>query len=119
MANAYAPYSGLQVGAAVLDVDGTVHRGANVENASFGLTLCAERVAAFSAVASGSRELVAIGIVSNAPEPLPPCGGCRQVLAEFGADSMIVVSAGHKALDISVSWSLGELIPEAFREIPR
>lgn len=89
--NAYAPYSGFQVGAA-LETDGDkVFEGCNVENLSYGLTICAERSAVFSAIASGYRKFKKIVIVADSVEPVTPCGACRQVLAEF-SDNMEVIS---------------------------
>jgi len=80
---AYAPYSNFHVGAAVLGADGKVYRGCNVENASFGLTCCAERNAIFAMVAAGESEIRAILVIGESEEFLPPCGACRQVIAEF------------------------------------
>jgi cytidine deaminase len=99
------------VGAAVL-AGGAVHAGANVENASFGLTLCAERVAVCTAVASGARRLEAVAIASGTSEPTPPCGACLQTLAEFaGADLPVhLVGAGGRRVETT----LGALLPRAF-----
>ena len=88
---AYAPYSQFQVGAALLAADGRIFTGCNVENLSYGLTICAERNALFAAVAAGVREFTAIAIVADTREPISPCGACRQVMAEFG-DFAIVSS---------------------------
>lgn len=83
---AHAPYSRFAVGAALLTREGKIFCGCNVENLSFGLTICAERAAVFSAVAAGETDFVAIAIVSDSKEPITPCGACRQVLAEFASD---------------------------------
>jgi cytidine deaminase len=106
---AYAPYSGFRVGAAVL-ADGDFFAGCNVENASYGLTICAERVAVFAAVAAGRRRIAAVAVVSEAPAPTAPCGACRQVLYEFGPDMTVLLAAG----DAVISATLGALLPMAF-----
>lgn len=109
--NAYAPYSHYHVGAALLCADGTVIRGCNIENASYGLTNCAERTALFSAIAAGKKTFAAIAIVA-AQEPTPyPCGACRQVLSEFCPADLPVYIRRGKAV---VSTTLGELLPHAF-----
>ncbi len=89
--NAYAPYSKFQVGAAV-ETDRGVFTGCNVENASYGLTMCAERVALGAAVAAGARVLLAVAVVGDTPAPIVPCGACRQVLREFGPDARVILA---------------------------
>lgn len=109
---AYAPYSQFQVGAAVESRRGLVFTGCNVENASYGLTVCAERNAIAAMVASGERRASRIAIVVDHSTPVPPCGVCRQVLAEFGESDLIVRSRtlqGHEA-----TFALSELLPFAF-----
>ena len=109
--NAHAPYSNYRVGAALLCGDGTVFQGCNVENASFGLTNCAERTAVFAAVAAGKTEFAAIAIAASG-EPSPfPCGACRQVLAEFcQSDLPVYIAKGDGYETIT----LGELLPHGF-----
>ncbi len=107
-ANAYAPYSSFQVGAALLSADGRVFHGCNVENLSYGLTNCAERVAIGSAVAAGITRFLAVAVVADTEVPISPCGACRQVLAEFGVPVVILANRnGH------VEFSLEELLPRA------
>jgi cytidine deaminase len=86
---AYAPYSRFQVGAALRTRSGRIFCGCNVENLSFGLTVCAERAAVFAAVAAGERDFEAIAVVADSVEPVTPCGACRQVLVEFSGDLVI------------------------------
>jgi cytidine deaminase len=109
--HAYAPYSRFLVGAALLTEDGRVFAGANVENASYGLSICAERVAATKAVSEGSQAFRAIAVVSSADEPVSPCGACRQFLYEFSR-GMAVISEGSSG-DRS-RWRLEELLPDGF-----
>lgn len=107
---AYAPYSKFKVGAALLSKSGKVYTGCNVENASYGLTCCAERNAVFEAVGRGERDFLTVAIVSDSPEPTAPCGACRQVLHEF-APEMEVIMAGKKGFKKT---SLKKLLPMAF-----
>lgn len=108
---AYAPHSHFQVGAALEAEDGTIVSGCNVESASFGLTMCAERVAVFAGVARGYRCFRRVAIVTDAPAPTPPCGACRQVLWEFAPVAEVVLAnlSGHV-----VKYSMRELLPHAF-----
>jgi cytidine deaminase len=108
---AYAPYSGFRIGAAVLAA-GRVHAGANVENASYGLTICAERAAVAGAVAAGARRVDAIAVASGTDEPTPPCGMCLQTLAEFAGPSLPVVLVGARGRRVETT--LGDLLPRAF-----
>ena len=109
-ARAWAPYSGFAVGAAILDSDGCVHVGCNVENASYGLSVCAERHAVAAAVAAGAEVLGAVAVVTDSSPPASPCGACRQVLAEFGDFPIVLVNlAGERKIT-----NVGELLPNAF-----
>lgn len=105
---AYAPYSEFRVGAVVVGKGGEVFAGCNVENLSYGLTNCAERVAIGSAVAAGVREIVAVVVVAETAEPISPCGACRQVLAEFGDPEILLIGKGG-----SERFRLSELLPRA------
>jgi cytidine deaminase len=110
--NSYSPYSRAKVGAAIRTADGRIHAGCNVENSSFGGTCCAERVAIHSAIAAhGKIELKEVLVLTDATPPWPPCGICRQVVAEFGPHATIHVTnlkGEHR------SFSLAELLPQAF-----
>jgi cytidine deaminase len=109
-ARAYAPYSKFRVGAALESVDGAVFLGCNVENASYGLTICAERAALFAAVSAGVTRFRRAVVVSDVDPPAAPCGACRQVLAEFGLD-LPIDGVGSKSV---VRWRLSDLLPVAF-----
>ena len=113
-ASAYAPYSNFAVGAAVLLSDGSIYKGCNIENASFGLTVCAERVAIFHAVTAGRMDIVAVGVVTSAPKLCKPCGACRQVIAEFSrTDSPIVIICTTES-GLSATDSITDLLPDNF-----
>ena len=108
---AHAPYSKFQVGAAILTASGEIFAGCNVENASYGLTICAERVAVGSAVAAGHKEIVAVAVVSSGSHS--PCGACRQVLSEFGpAMEVILIDADDPTRTRTTT--LAALLPEQF-----
>jgi cytidine deaminase len=109
---AYAPHSNFRVGATVLSEDGVVRPGVNVENASYPLSVCAERNAVATMIASGNTRILAVSVATEADRPTPPCGGCRQVLWEFGDSDTPVVAEG--AGGVRVRWTLGELLPDAF-----
>jgi cytidine deaminase len=106
---AYARYSHFPVGAALLSSDGSIHVGANVENISFGLTMCAERAAIGNAVARGCCDFVAIAIVAASTQPIVPCGACRQVLAEFGGE--IAIRSRALLSGATEAFTLSELLP--------
>lgn len=108
---AYAPYSRFHVGAALRLADGRIVAGANVENASYGLSCCAERTAVFTAVAQGARALQEVLVVADTDRPVPPCGACRQVLAEFAAQGVAVWLVGKTS---SSRTTIGEILPGAF-----
>ncbi len=110
LAQAHAPYSRFPVGAALEGASGRIFRGVNVENASFGLSVCAERAAVFAAVAAGERAFRALAVATQAAEPTPPCGACRQILREFVPDLPILL-AGREALRET---SLASLLPDPF-----
>jgi cytidine deaminase len=109
--HAYAPYSKFPVGAAVMVEGGMIYSGCNIENSSFGLTLCAERVALFKSVSEGSKKFEAVALITGTEDPVMPCGACRQVLAEFNPE-MIVVSGTINGK--SVVKKLSELLPDPF-----
>lgn len=113
-ASAYAPYSNFAVGAAALTSDGSIYRGCNIENASFGLTVCAERVALFNAVGDGRMDIVAVAVVTSAPKLCKPCGACRQVIAEFSqADNPIIVLCASHSGEAEMQ-TITELLPDTF-----
>lgn len=110
MRNAWAPYSKFHVGAAIEAADGRVFVGCNVESASYGLTICAERMALGAAVAAGARSLRRVVVTTAVEPPAAPCGACRQLLAEFGLN-LEVIAAGPTS---EKRWTLAALLPDAF-----
>ncbi len=110
-AHAVATFSGFTVGAALETADGTVVGGCNIENATYGLTLCAERVAMFKALSEGHRHFVAVAVVADTDAPTPPCGACRQILWEFGGDLEVVLA--NLTVETGVH-RLGDLLPLPF-----
>jgi len=114
-ARAYAPYSGFAVGAGLEAEDGRIFVSCNVENASYGLTLCAERGALAAAVAAGARRFRRLVVVTDAEPPASPCGACRQALAEFGTD-LVVEAVGRSR---TLRWTMKDLLPDAFTRAPR
>jgi cytidine deaminase len=108
---AYCGYSNFPVGAALMTDDGRIFSGCNVENASYGLSMCAERSAIFSAVGAGARKVAAIVVYTPTPSPVTPCGACRQVLSEFGRDADVICAcASGERLNFKVS----DLLPHGF-----
>ena len=109
--NALCKYSGFAVGAAIETADGRVFSGCNIENGTFGLTVCAERVAIWKALSEGVRGFRAVAVVTGADAPTPPCGACRQILWEFARDVPVVsaTTSGQKR-----RWTLSELFPDPF-----
>ena len=114
MVRAYAPYSRFRVGAALLGADGSVHPGCNVENAAYPAGVCAERGALLAAVVGGVREFRALALVTEAEEPTPPCGQCRQMLVEFAPD-LEITSYGRAG--VQRTWRLSDLLPHPFTPI--
>lgn len=110
--NAYAPYSGFKVGAAIRAASGAVYRGCNVENAAFPQGTCAEAGAIAAMVAAGETEIAEVAVIAGSPDPVPPCGGCRQKLAEFGRPEVKVVLAATNGA--ARETTLGDLLPGAF-----
>ncbi|WP_238442368.1 cytidine deaminase [Desulfofalx alkaliphila] len=111
MNRAYAPYSNFPVGAALITKEGNVYNGCNVENVSYGLTCCAERVAIFKAVADGFKDFKALAVIANTEQPCSPCGACRQVMIEFAPhmEVYMVNKDGHY-----IKTTAGELLPAQF-----
>lgn len=108
---AYAPYSEFRVGAAVLTDDNKIFSGCNIENGSFGATICAERVAVFKAVSENHPKIRAVAVVAESPDPIPPCGMCLQVLSEFGQNAEVIMA--NTAGNYKIS-SVTKLLPKAF-----
>ncbi len=109
---AYAPYSKFKVGAAVLGTSGRIYSGCNIENASYGLSNCAERTAIFNAIAEGETGIAAIAVAADTPEPVSPCGACRQVMAEFHIEKIILVNLqGHQRI-----YTIEDLLPYSFNK---
>lgn len=108
--HAYVPYSHFPVGAVAMTDSGQLYTGCNIENASFGLTICAERTAIFKAIAAGENRIVTVAVVANTPGPTAPCGACRQVMAEFGVLNVIMANTNGVCQTVE----LNELLPYAF-----
>lgn len=110
--NAYAPYSKFTVGSAVMTKEGAIFTGCNIENASLGLSICAERVAIYKAVSSGYKSFKALAIIGDTEEPCTPCGACRQVMLEFSPDMEIIMTNLNKKIKITKA---KELLPDIFQ----
>lgn len=113
LSNSYAPYSNVHVASAILAESGRAYVGVNVENSSYGLTICAERSAVSSMIAGGDRKPLVVAVVSDLEEPIPPCGACRQVLAEFNPEATIVMCSAKTGE--CVVKNLSELYPSPFK----
>ena len=112
ISNAYAPYSGIRIASVVITKRGSMYPGVNVENSSYGLTMCAERIAVFNAITHGDRDVEIVVVATTEQSPIPPCGACRQVIAEFNPNARIVMySITSKVIE---SCSLQELLPRPF-----
>lgn len=109
---AYCPYSNFAVGAAVLGASGEIYGGCNVENASYSVTNCAERTAIYTAISAGENDILAIAVVAGGANPVPPCGACRQVIAEFRIPHILMANLAGDVKEMTLS----ELLPEAFSE---
>ena len=109
--NAYAPFSEFKVGAALLSDDGQIITGSNVESASYGLTVCAERVAVWTAISQGKRRITKIAVVADTDELTPPCGVCRQIIWEFGGDIPVIFSNLNGKTE---TVQMKDLLPRAF-----
>ncbi len=110
--NSYSPYSRFRVGAAVRSKSGNIYSACNVENASYGLTICAERAAIFKMVSEGEKEIDSIAVVAETNSPITPCGACRQVINEFANTDCEIICASEKDMKI---FKLGELLPYSFK----
>ncbi len=109
--HAHAPFSQFKVGAARETADGSVITGCNVENATYGLTMCAERVAMFKAISEGHRQFTRVAVVADTDAPTPPCGSCRQILWEFGGDLEVIMANTRRETG---RWRLKDLLPLPF-----
>ena len=110
---AYAPYSGFRVGAAVLTSGGDIYTGCNIENASYSMTMCAERAAMFNAVTNGHHDIIAIAVYTDTAAPIPPCGACRQVIHELGRGATVIMACPSERIDIKRE---DDLLPNGFTE---
>jgi cytidine deaminase len=110
--NSYAPYSKFSVGSALITKDGTIFTGCNIENASLGLSICAERVAIYKAVSSGYKNFKALAIIGDTDDPCTPCGACRQVILEFSPDMEVIMTNLHQKIKITKA---KELLPDMFQ----
>ena len=107
---AYCPYSNFAVGAAVLGASGEIYGGCNVENASYSVTNCAERTAIYNAISSGEEDILALAVVAESAQPVPPCGACRQVIAEMRIPHILMANLAGDVTEMTLS----ELLPDAF-----